>query len=101
MIHKLAAIVLVFGMSFIFAGRAVADEPAVRERAFRMGFTAFPHDMTIEGVTAAKKFVRENADIIAVHFEGVPWLEAHTGKLFHPKFMEEWARQHEAKPPGG
>jgi hypothetical protein len=101
MMRKLPVIILIVGMSFEFAGSAIADKPAVRGRAFRMGFTSFPHDMTLEGVTAAKNFVRDNADIIAVHFEGVPWLEAHTEKPFHPKFMEEWARQKEAKPPGG
>lgn len=76
-------------------------EAASKERAFRMGFTPFPHDVTIEAVAAAKDFVRENADVISIHFEGVPWLEAHTGKPIHPKFMEEWKRQKEAKPPGG
>ena len=70
---------------FLFVADSV--EAAAKERAFRMGFTAFPHDMTLEGVTAAKNFVRDNADILSVHFEGVPWLEAHTGKPFPPKFM--------------
>lgn len=98
---KVTVVGMILGISFIFAGSAIADKPAARERAFRMGFTAFPHDMTLEGVTAAKNFVRDNADIIAVHFEGVPWLEAHTGKPFHPKFMEEWERQKDAKPPNG
>src|SRR4030042_562008 len=99
--HKLPAIVLIFGVSSGFPPRAIATKPAVRERAFRMGFTAFPHDMTIEGVAAVKQFVKTNADIISVHFEGVPWLEAHTGKPFHPKFMEEWERQKDAKPASG
>ena len=101
MMHKPAAIVLVLGTFLEFAGGAIAVEPTAKERAFRMGFTAFPHDISIEGVTAVKDFVRENGDIIALHFEGVPWMEAHTGKPFHPKFMEEWQRLKDAKPPGG
>ena len=101
MMHKLAAIVLVLGAFFEFTGRSTAVEEAGKQRALRMGFTAFTHDIYIEGVTAVKDFVRKNGDIIAVHFEGVPWLEAHTGKPFHPKFMEEWERLKDAKPPGG
>jgi hypothetical protein len=96
MMHRLVAIALVLGTLVEFSVDAAA-----KQRAFRMGFTAFPHDISIEGVAAVKNFVRENGDIIAVHFEGVPWLEAHTGKPFHPKFMEEWARLKNAKPPGG
>jgi len=99
--HKLAAIALVLGVFFEFKDSATSVEAAAKKRAFRMGFTAFPHDISIEGVTAVKDFVRENGDIIAVHFEGVPWLEAHTGKPFAPKFMEEWERLKDAKPPGG
>ena len=71
------------------------------ERTFRMGLTPFPHDMTLDGVIAAKRFVSENADIISIHIEGVPWLEAHTDKDINPKLLEDWQRHRDAKPPGG
>lgn len=95
------AVVLVLVICFELGDKAIADEALIKERTFRMGFTAFPHDMTLEGVAAVKQFVKENADIISVHFEGVPWLQAHAGEPFHPKFMEEWERQIDAKPPDG
>jgi hypothetical protein len=75
--------------------------PPAKKRAFRMGLTPFPHDLTLDGVNAAKRFVRDNADVISVHIEGVPWLEAHTGEDIHPKLMEDWQRHRDAKPPDG
>lgn len=70
-------------------------------RSFRLGFTPFPHDMTVKALTEVNQFVRENADIVAVHLEGVPWLEANTEKPFHKKMLENWARHKTAKPDGG
>jgi hypothetical protein len=50
-----------------------ATAPSVpRSRPFRMGFTAFPHDITAEAVNQTRQFVRTNADLIAHHIEGVP-----------------------------
>src|SRR5262245_26666865 len=50
--------------------------PETRSRPFRMGFTAFPHDITAEAQNQTREFVRTNADLIAHHIEGVPWAEA-------------------------
>ena len=47
-----------------------------------MGFTGFVYDTTLEAVTASRKFVRENGDILAHHLEGVPWAEALNGRPF-------------------
>ena len=73
---------------------------AERSRAFRMGFTAFPHDITIEAVEQTRQFVRTNADLIAHHIEGVPWAEA----LHDVPFPREVLSDHESKrsmrPPG-
>ncbi len=70
-------------------------------RTFRMGFTPFPYDMTLEAITEVKRFLHQNADVISIHLEGVPWLEAYEGKPYHTKLMEDWQRHKEAKPPGG
>jgi hypothetical protein len=78
---------------------AAAKPPT--SRPFRMGFTPFPHDMTVEALAAVGKFVRANADIVAVHREGVPWTEASSGKPFHPEMLKDWTRHKNARPPGG
>ncbi|MGE5608568.1 MAG: hypothetical protein ACM359_04900 [Bacillota bacterium] len=69
-------------------------------RAFRMGFTPFPHDMTLEAVQQMRTFLAAHADIIAIHLEGVPWAEALADKPFHPKMMQDWKDKAAAIPPG-
>ena len=71
------------------------------KRAFRMGLTPFPHDMTREALVETKRFLSSNADVVSVHLEGVPWLEAHEDKPFHPKLMEDWQRHKDATAPKG
>jgi hypothetical protein len=82
------------------AQNAVTATAAPRSRPFRMGFTAFPHDISAEAVSQTRQFVRTNADLIAHHIEGVPWSEA----LRNEPFPEELVRDREAKrsmtPPG-
>jgi hypothetical protein len=76
------------------------DKPA-GTRAFRMGFTGFVHDTTLEAVTASRKFVRENGDILAHHIEGVPWAEALADQPLPPAILEEWEGKKSATPPDG
>ena len=80
---------------------AAQAQDAAEQRRFLMGFTPFPYDMTLEAVAGVEEFLRANGDIIAIHFEGVPWAEARSGEAFHPKIIEEWERQLRARPPGG
>lgn len=70
-------------------------------RRFRMGFTPFPHDMTVEAIGQVGKFVRDNGDIVAGHFEGVPWAEASTVQPFHKEMLNNWQRHKDARAPGG
>ena len=58
--HRLAATCLVL----LVLGRSALAED---DRAFRMGFTPFPYDITPEAVADTRTFLRENADIIAFH----------------------------------
>jgi len=74
---------------------AAAAQPT--RRHFLMGFTPFPHDMTVPAIKAVDRFVRDNGDIIAVHLEGVPWLEANTEKPFHKKMLDNWQRLRNAR----
>src|ERR1044072_1425453 len=78
----------------------VKVSPVSRTRPFRMGFTAFPYDVTAEAVNQTRQFVRTNADLIAHHIEGVPWAEG----LRNESFPKAPTRDHETKrsmtPPG-
>ncbi len=70
-------------------------------RHFRMGFTPFPHDFSLEGIVEVQRFLADNADLIAHHFENVPWTEALHDEPFHPKMMEDWDWNQQNVPPGG
>jgi len=70
-------------------------------RHFRMGFTGFPHDISLEAVVDAREFSRQHADIIAHHIEGVPWAELLSGKPFSAELTSEWNGKKEATPQGG
>jgi uncharacterized protein (TIGR03067 family) len=80
------------------------DRPAEKpsgKRSFRMGFTGFVYDTTLQAVLASRKFVRENGDILAHHIEGVPWAEALNGQPFPKAILEEWEGKKSATPPKG
>lgn len=79
----------------------VANNPPTGTRAFRMGFTGFVYDTTLEAVTSSRKFCRENGDVLAHHIEGVPWTEAFSGDPFPKALLEEWANKKLATPPKG
>jgi uncharacterized protein (TIGR03067 family) len=89
--------------------RRAAEKPAdaspasrtAGKRAFRMGFTGFVYDITLEAVTASRKFVRENGDILAHHIEGVPWAECLADRPFPKALLDEWQGKKSATPPGG
>ena len=80
-----------------------AEPPAAaaqRSRPFRMGFTAFPHDITLEAVAETRRFVQANADLIAHHIEGVPWTEALREEPFSKELQSEHESKRSMKPPG-
>ncbi len=70
-------------------------------RSFRMGFTGFVHDTTLEAVTESRKFCRENGDLLAHHIEGVPWGEALSGEPFPKALLKSWEDKQKATPPKG
>jgi len=80
---------------------AWAQSPAAGpSRPFRMGFTAFPHDITAEAVEQTRRFVRDNADLIAHHIEGVPWAEALRDAPFPKEVQGDHESKRSMKPPG-
>jgi hypothetical protein len=49
-------------------------------RAFRLGFTGFPHDVTVEAVDDAFAMIASDGDLTVYHFDnGVPWNEELAG----------------------
>ncbi|MGI9457744.1 MAG: hypothetical protein ACR2NU_14355 [Aeoliella sp.] len=76
-------------------------EPFDFQRSFRMGFTGFPHDITLPAVTEARTFCRTHGDIIAHHMEGVPWTECLTKQPLSEKLRREWKGKKEATAAGG
>ncbi len=84
-----------FCLLFLFCAiLPAADKPS--ERTFRMGFTGFPHDITLPAVIEARKFCRDNGDIIAHHIEGVAWTECLQNKPFPKKRLIDWKGKKEA-----
>jgi uncharacterized protein (TIGR03067 family) len=84
--------------------KSADDKPALSptgKRPFRMGFTGFVYDITLEAVGASRKFCRENGDILAHHIEGAAWAEALSGQPFPKALLEEWEGKKSATPPKG
>ncbi len=71
-----------------------------QSRPFRMGLTAFPHDFTLEAVEQTRQFVRDNADLIAHHIEGVPWAEALRDAPFPKEVLDDHGSKRSMRPPG-
>lgn len=78
----------------ILGGPLLAGEP--EQRQFRMGFTPFPYDMTLEAVVQTRQFLKDHGDIVAFHIEGVPWAECLEGKPFSPDLLGDWQGQRQA-----
>lgn len=72
----------------------------ITSRPFRMGFTGFPHDITIEAVMEMRVFLEANSDILAHHIEGVPWAESLKNLPLQDSMLEEWNGKKAATPPG-
>jgi len=84
-------------------GKPQADpgniEISYTERPFRMGFSPFPPDLSMEAVAQVYSFIGDNADLILHHFDnGVPWEEALAGKQFSDNLQEDWNRRLEKTP---
>lgn len=63
----------------------------VPPRPFHLGFTPFPHDISIEAVDFAYNTIAKDADLI-VHSldDGIPWEEAYSGREFPKKIRDDW-----------
>jgi hypothetical protein len=74
-------------LTFTWGGQAQQAEA----RTFRMGFTPFPYEITLEAVQDVYATIGRDADLIAHHFDnGVPWPEAFSGEPFSDHLMGDW-----------
>jgi len=96
-VAAVAALVLLLGSDGLAQDAVTAAGPS---RHFRMGFTAFPYDVSVEAVEQTRRFVRDNADLIAHHIEGVPWAEALRDEPFPKELVSEYESKRSMKPPG-
>jgi Glycosyl hydrolase family 53 len=88
----------VLALVAVFARPSPDDIPKPASRPFRMGFTRWPADLTLDGMMTAQKFAQEHGDVVSVMFiGGIPWQEALDGKPFS-KSVEDDFRY---KPPVG
>ena len=84
-IAKIAALVVVVVLS------SCSQEDESKTRPFRMGFTPFPYDLSIDAVEYTYEKLQSEADIINHHFDnGVPWTEALSGEDLPDAIMADW-----------
>lgn len=68
--------------------RSQSDEKAIPD--YYMGFSDFPYEATIKGVTYVKDFINDNSDIVSLHFDnGVPWSGIINGDETYDKYINE------------
>lgn len=80
------------------ATTAVGTEPA---RSYAMGFTPYPHDGAIQGLLDALEIIEDDADLIAMHYDGgVPWVESLSGAPFPEAYRAEVEGKANAIPNG-
>jgi hypothetical protein len=78
----LATAVTAFFMLIVGVSKA-EDPPVPSTRPFRMGFTLWPADLSVDGIQVARSFAYAHGDMVSVMFiGGIPWPEALEGKPF-------------------
>ncbi|NHZ86212.1 MAG: hypothetical protein GWP19_10065 [Planctomycetia bacterium] len=59
-------------------------------RSFALGFTDFPHALTLDAWAAAFAVIQQDADMATMHFDdGVPWQAAFDGSPYPQNFLDE------------
>jgi hypothetical protein len=101
MLGKVTRCFTILSLTTLLPPSASCQDSRTTAWHFRMGFTGFPHDISIEAVVHARDFARQNADIIAHHIEGVPWSEVLEDKPFSDELLNDWKGKKDARPKGG
>jgi hypothetical protein len=88
--------------AFLVLGLAILSAAAsAQSRPFRLGFTPFPYDITLEAVDFSYAALAKDADLVVHHFDdGVPWAEALADAEYPPKVRDEWADRLRRTPKG-
>ncbi len=70
---------------------ATVAQEDLQPRSYRLGFTPFPYDLTMEAVNFVYDHLAEDADLVLHHFDnGIPWQEALEDAPFPDALMEDW-----------
>lgn len=68
--------------------KSQVDEKATPD--YYMGFSDFPYEATIEGVTYVRDFINTNGNMVSLHFDnGVPWSGIINKDLTYDKYISE------------
>ncbi len=99
MLIRLLLAMAVAALPMLIAGVSGADAPLrPSTRPFRMGFTRWPSDLSVEGIQTAQSFAYAHGDMVSVMFiGGIPWPEALEGK----PFSQDVQSNLDYRPPGG
>lgn len=77
----------IFLLLFAFTVARAQDET----RAFALGFTPFPYEISFDAVLYTYETLAQNADLISHHFDnGVPWVEALAGDGYSQHVRDDW-----------
>lgn len=69
--------------------------------SYSLGFTPFPHEISISAVEYAYEKIKTDGNIVCHHFDnGIPWPEALAGTAFHQEIMNDWVYRESHTPPG-
>lgn len=69
---------------------APTSTPEGPSRSFALGFTDFPHEVSIEALLAAYDVIERDGDMVTMHFDdGIPWPEALAGDEYDAEYMAE------------
>ena len=69
-------------------------------RSYRLGFTPFPYEISMEAVNWVYDTLAEDSDVIMQHFDnGVPWPEALAGEPYSDNIMNDWEMRRSLTPP--
>lgn len=70
-------------------------------RSYAMGFTPYPHDGALQGLLDALAIIEDDADLIALHYDGgVPWVESLSGAPWPETYRAEVEGKANAIPDG-
>jgi len=85
----------------LLLGSISQAQDSVTPRHYRLGFTPFPHEISLDAVNFTYEHIAEDADIIAHHFDdGIPWPEALAGEAYAAEYMNEWQGRLDHTPAG-